>query len=320
MRAVLAQPRGFCAGVVRAVEIVELALDVYEPPVYVFHEIVHNRYVVDKLRKRGAVFVDDLHEVPEGSVAIFSAHGVSNAVVALAKARKLEVIDATCPLVTKVHLQAQKYSKQGYSVIIVGHIGHEEVEGTMGSVDGPVYVVSTPEEVLTLEVPNPEKTAYVTQTTLSLDDTKEVISALSRRFPAIEGPGLDDICYATQNRQNAVRELAKQVNLILVVGAHNSSNSKRLREVGEQCGVPAYLVQDATELDKNWFDSIERIGVTAGASTPEVLVQAVVDRLREFGVTGVEQLDGVNEDVTFRLPKPLLSVKVERRSSNFAVR
>ncbi|HMJ49436.1 MAG TPA: 4-hydroxy-3-methylbut-2-enyl diphosphate reductase, partial [Burkholderiales bacterium] len=234
MQVVLAQPRGFCAGVVRAIEIVELALDIYGPPVYVFHEIVHNRHVVEDLQTRGAVFIEDLDAVPTGSVTIFSAHGVSTAVVDQAKQRKLQVIDATCPLVTKVHLQAQQYSRRGYETIIIGHIGHEEVEGTMGSVEGPVYVVSTTGDVAALTVKNPDKLAYVTQTTLSIDDTRDVIDALKQRFPTIQGPELDDICYATQNRQNAVRALADEVNLLLVVGARNSSNSNRLREVGEQ--------------------------------------------------------------------------------------
>lgn len=314
MRGILAQPRGFCAGVVRAVDVVELALDVYGPPIYVFHEIVHNRYVVDGLRKRGAIFVDDLNLVPEQAVTIFSAHGVSNAIVALAKQRNLQVIDATCPLVTKVHLQARKYSKQGYSVIIVGHIGHEEVEGTMGSVSGPVEVVSSSHEVEKLQIADSEKVAYVTQTTLSIDDTRETIEALQARFPAIEGPGLDDICYATQNRQNAVRALATEVDLLLVVGALNSSNSKRLREVGAQCGIPSYLVQDETEPRAEWFKGIAVVGISAGASTPEVLVQRVIGRLQSFGLESITEADGVKEDITFRLPQPLLNVKMPEQS------
>ena len=312
MEVVLAQPRGFCAGVVRAIEIVELALDIYGPPVFVFHEIVHNRHVVEDLQTRGAVFIEDLDAVPTGSVTIFSAHGVSTAVVDQAKQRKLQVIDATCPLVTKVHLQAQQYSRRGYETIIIGHIGHEEVEGTMGSVEGPVYVVSTTEDVTALKVKNPDKLAYVTQTTLSIDDTRDVIDALKQRFPTIQGPELDDICYATQNRQNAVKALADEVNLLLVVGARNSSNSNRLREVGKQHGVPAYLIQDETELDKSWFENIKKVGITSGASTPEVLVQRVLDKLRSFGVNFTRELDGIRETTTFRLPKSLTLKKTEQ--------
>ena len=315
MQVVLAQPRGFCAGVVRAIEIVELALDIYGPPVYVFHEIVHNRHVVEDLQTRGAVFIEDLDAVPTGSVTIFSAHGVSTAVVDQAKQRKLQVIDATCPLVTKVHLQAQQYSRRGYETIIIGHIGHEEVEGTMGSVEGPVYVVSTTGDVAALTVKNPDKLAYVTQTTLSIDDTRDVIDALKQRFPTIQGPELDDICYATQNRQNAVRALADEVNLLLVVGARNSSNSNRLREVGEQHGVPAYLIQDETELDKSWFENVKKVGITSGASTPEVLVQRVLDKLRTFGVNVTRELDGIRETTTFRLPKSLTLKKAEQTKS-----
>ena len=309
MEAVLAQPRGFCAGVVRAIDIVELALDIHGPPVYVFHEIVHNRHVVENLQKRGAVFVKDLADVPAGAVTIFSAHGVSTAVVEQAKQRKLEIIDATCPLVTKVHLQAQRYSNHGYEIIIIGHVGHEEVVGTMGSVEGPVYIVSTTDDVVTLEVKDPDKLAYVTQTTLSIDDTRDVIETLKQRFPTIQGPELDDICYATQNRQNAVRQLAKEVDLLLVVGARNSSNSNRLREVGEQHGLPAYLIRDESELDKEWFAGISKIGVTAGASTPEILVQQVLEKLRDFGVTTTRAIDGARETTAFRLPKSLVSQK-----------
>ena len=320
MEVVLAQPRGFCAGVVRAIEIVELALDIYGPPVYVFHEIVHNRHVVEDLQTRGAVFIEDLDAVPTGSVTIFSAHGVSTAVVDQAKQRKLQVIDATCPLVTKVHLQAQQYIRRGYETIIIGHIGHEEVEGTMGSVEGPVYVVSTTEDVTALKVKNPDKLAYVTQTTLSIDDTRDVIDALKQRFPTIQGPELDDICYATQNRQNAVKALADEVSLLLVVGARNSSNSNRLREVGKQHGVPAYLIQDETELDKSWFVGIKKVGITSGASTPEVLVQRVLDRLRSFGVNATRELDGIRETTTFRLPKSLTLKKAEQTKTEPAVK
>ena len=307
MEVLLAQPRGFCAGVVRAVEIVELALEVHRAPVYVFHEIVHNRHVVEGLQARGAVFVESLDGVPPGSVVIFSAHGVSSAIAEQAARLRLEVIDATCPLVTKVHLQAQRYSSIGYEVIIIGHIGHEEVEGTMGSIEGPVQVVSTAADVAGLQVIDPQRMAYVTQTTLSIDDTREVIAALKSRFPAIEGPGLDDICYATQNRQNAVRRLAGVVDLLLVVGARNSSNSVRLREVGEQHGLAAYLIQDATEIDPAWLIGVHKVGVTAGASAPEVLVEGVLESLRGFGVTVTLEQEATPERVTFHLPRALLA-------------
>jgi len=305
MEIVLAQPRGFCAGVVRAVEIVERALEVFSAPVYVFHEIVHNRHVVSDLERRGAVFVDSLELVPIGSVVIFSAHGVSEAVVQQAKQRRLEVVDATCPLVIKVHLQAQRYSAKGYEVIIIGHRGHEEVEGTMGSVTGPVQLVSTAADVNALEVVDPSRIAYVTQTTLSIDDTREVIAALKRRFPAIQGPELDDICYATQNRQNAVRQLVTEVDLLLVVGAANSSNSVRLCEVAAQQGLVARLIEAETDIDSSWLAGVGRVGVTAGASAPEVLVQKVLGRLRELGATATRELDGVRETIAFNLPKLL---------------
>lgn len=314
MQVVLAQPRGFCAGVVRAIEIVELALEIYRPPVYVYHEIVHNHHVVEDLRTRGAVFVESLDDVPSGSVTVFSAHGVSNAVVEQAKRKELEIIDATCPLVTKVHLQTQRYSGDGFEVIVVGHPGHEEVDGTMGCVEGPVYLVSTADDVATLQVKDSHRLAYVTQTTLSLDDTRDVIDALKRRFPTIQGPDLNDICYATENRQNAVRRLAREVDVLLVVGAHNSSNSNRLREVGQQCGLPSYLIQDESELDLTWFVGKERIGVTAGASAPAVLVQRVLDNLRSYGVRSIRVMNGVPERTTFRLPKWLVSRKVAHTS------
>jgi 4-hydroxy-3-methylbut-2-enyl diphosphate reductase len=291
--------------VVRAIEIVELALEIHGPPVYVFHEIVHNPHVVRDLQSKGAVFVEDLEEVPADAVTIFSAHGVADTVVARAREKSLRVIDATCPLVTKVHLQAQRYSKSGYEIIIIGHIGHEEVEGTMGSVDGDVYVVATPKEVAQLQVKNPDKLAYVTQTTLSVDDTRDVIEALRARFPRIEGPRTDDICYATQNRQNAVREMAKEVELLLVVGARNSSNSNRLREVGEQEGISAFLIEQETEIRDEWFNGVNRIGVTAGASAPEFLVERVIDRLRDFGADRVQTMAGIEETTTFSLPKSL---------------
>ena len=305
MEVVLAQPRGFCAGVVRAIEIVEHALKSYGSPVYVLHEIVHNRHVVEDLQRRGAIFVESLNEVPEGSVTIFSAHGVSKAVVDQAGHRQLQAIDATCPLVTKVHLQARRYSAQGYEVIIVGHVGHPEVEGTRGSIDGPVHVLSSVAEVLALEIQDAERLAYVTQTTLSLDDTREVIDALRERFPSICGPELNDICYATQNRQNAVRALAKEVELLLVVGARNSSNSNRLREVGEQQGIPAYLIADASELEPVWFRNCPSVGITAGASAPEVLVQGVLDKLREFGVDTIRTMDGKEETTVFHFPRSM---------------
>jgi 4-hydroxy-3-methylbut-2-enyl diphosphate reductase len=311
----LAQPRGFCAGVVRAIEIVEQVLEIHGPPVYVFHEIVHNRHVVEDLQRRGAIFVDDLNAVPTGSVTVFSAHGVANAVVAQAAERDLNVIDATCPLVAKVHLQGQQYAGKGYEIIIIGHAGHEEVEGTRGSVDGVVHVVSTVADVDALEVKNAGSLAYVTQTTLSLDDTREVIAALRARFPDIKGPELDDICYATQNRQNAVKDLAAGVDVLLVVGARNSSNSNRLRETGAQLNVPAYLIEDESEIDSTWFAGAARVGVTAGASTPEVLVQRVVQRLSELGATATRELNGVRETTTFRLPKALRSLATRQGST-----
>ncbi|ALG67037.1 4-hydroxy-3-methylbut-2-enyl diphosphate reductase [Beggiatoa leptomitoformis] len=312
MNVILAQPRGFCAGVVRAIEIVEQALMVYPSPVYVLHEIVHNRYVVDDLRQRGAVFVETLDEVPLGAVCIFSAHGVAQAVVKNAELRQLEVIDATCPLVTKVHQQAQRYVQQGAEIVIIGHAGHPEVEGTRGRIDGIVHILSTVAEAQALQVRDPEKLAYVTQTTLSVDDTKDVIAVLSQRFPTIQGPQLSDICYATQNRQNAVRELATKVNLLLVVGAQNSSNSNRLREAGEQAGVTSYLIQDAHDLNPEWFTGDQQIGVTAGASAPEILIQGVLDRLKTFGVQTISIMDGQPENTTFKLPLALLE-KVKQK-------
>lgn len=305
MDVLLAQPRGFCAGVARAVEIVERALARHGSPVYVYHEIVHNKHVVDDLAARGAVFVDDVAAIPFGAVTVFSAHGVSNAVVAQAKSRGLRVVDATCPLVAKVHLQAQRYARNGYAIVLVGHAGHEEVVGTKGSVDGPVHVVGTAEEVDRLPVEPGTPIAYVTQTTLSLDDTADIIAALETRYPDIVGPGLDDICYATSNRQRAVRTLAKQVDLVLVVGSRNSSNSSRLREVALAQGVPAHLVQDASEIDPGWLHGHLRVGVTAGASAPEKLVQGVCERLAELGARGVRELPGIAETVKFRLPELL---------------
>jgi 4-hydroxy-3-methylbut-2-enyl diphosphate reductase len=303
MEILLAQPRGFCAGVVRAVGIVEQALQLHGAPVYVFHEIVHNRHVVDDLRARGVVFVDDLEQVPPGAVTVFSAHGVADAIVAQSRARRLRVVDATCPLVAKVHLQAQRYARLGYDVIVVGHRGHEEVEGTIGSVRGPVHLVSSVADVATLAVGDASRVAYVTQTTLSLDDTRAIIEALQARFPAIEGPGVDDICYATQNRQNAVRDMLPQVGLVLVVGARNSSNSNRLRELASERGVPAYLVEDARDIDPAWLVGVASLGLTSGASAPEVLVTEVCERLRALGARSIRQLPGLEETVTFRLPR-----------------
>ena len=303
MEVMLAWPRGFCAGVVRAIETVERALKLYDTPVYVLHEIVHNRHVVRDLRDLGARFVEELEEVPLGSVTIFSAHGVSASVVEQAKKRNLRVIDATCPLVTKVHLQAQSYSRKGMEVIIIGHSGHPEVEGTRGRIDGPVHVLSTTEEVEQLKVNNPELLAYVTQTTLSLDDTRRVIDMLQQRFPAIAGPNLRDICYATQSRQNTVRKLASDIDLLLVVGARNSSNSNRLREVGGHNGLPSYLIEDAEEMDPIWFNDKKNVGITAGASTPEILVQGVVRRIRDYGAVRVSEMHGEQEKIRFSLPK-----------------
>ena len=306
MDVLLAQPRGFCAGVVRAVDIVETALELYGPPVFVLHEIVHNQHVLNDLRGRGAVFVESLDDIPPDAVTIFSAHGVASNVVDRARERGLEIIDATCPLVTKVHLQAQRYSRQGYEIVIIGHRGHPEVEGTRGRIDGPVHVISDSSEVASLTVADPERVAYVTQTTLSVDDTRDIIAALRQRFPAIQGPSLDGICYATQNRQNAVHQLSQQVDMVLVVGARNSSNSNRLREVAEQAGVAAHLVQDAAELQPDWFSPGMTVGLTAGASAPEVLVQQVMDRLRNLGTVKVTEMDSARETTTFRLPATLM--------------
>ncbi|MEY2689874.1 MAG: hypothetical protein RL375_4073 [Pseudomonadota bacterium] len=301
----LAQPRGFCAGVVRAINVVERALELHGEPVHVFHEIVHNGHVVKTLERRGAIFVDHISDIPPGSVTVFSAHGVAQRVVDEARARQLRVIDATCPLVAKVHLQAQRYAAQGRLVIIIGHAGHDEVEGTLGSIDGSARVVSSVLDVLALDVAPGTNLAYVTQTTLSVDDTREIIAALRERYPSIEGPALSDICYATQNRQTAVRMMARQVDAVLVVGARNSSNSCRLREVAEQQGVPAWLIEDAGQIDPSWLLGTRCIGVTAGASTPEVLVQDVARRLRELGARSTRLLPGKAEDVSFRLPAGL---------------
>jgi 4-hydroxy-3-methylbut-2-en-1-yl diphosphate reductase len=302
MRVILAQPRGFCAGVERAIEIVERALKKFGPPIYVRHEIVHNRHVVEDLRKRGAVFVDELDQVPDGAMTIFSAHGVAKKVEETAAARQLPVIDATCPLVAKVHNEGRRYAKQDREIVLVGHAGHAEVEGTIGQVPAKVHLVQTAEDVATLNVTDPDKLAYITQTTLSVDDTRGIIAALKDRFPAIVGPDVRDICYATQNRQQAVRDLANQVDVILVVGSRNSSNSNRLREIGEELGCAAYLIDDAEALHPEWFKDGVRVGVTAGASAPESLVLGVLDGLRALDEIEVSTLDGVAEDVRFRFP------------------
>lgn len=307
---VLANPRGFCAGVDRAIIIVEQALEKFGAPIYVRHEVVHNKFVVDQLRAKGAVFVEELDEIPSGSTVIFSAHGVSKAVRAEAEARGLHAFDATCPLVTKVHIEVEKMRKAGMEIIMIGHKGHPEVEGTMGQVDDPLngggmYLVETPEDVAALTVVNPDKLAYVTQTTLSLDDAARVIQALQARFPNIYAPKSDDICYATQNRQDAVKIMAKDCDLVIIVGSPNSSNSNRLREVAQNQGVEAYMVDNANYLQADWLINKQKIGVSAGASAPEVLVKEVIAKLQELGANQVEELQGVVENVVFQLPKNL---------------
>jgi 4-hydroxy-3-methylbut-2-en-1-yl diphosphate reductase len=310
VQVLLSQPRGFCAGVRRAIEIADRALELHGAPIFIFHEIVHNGHVVAELRARGVVFVNELSEVPSGAVTVFSAHGVSLAVVREAQLRGLNVIDATCPLVSKVHQQAQRYSRSGHTLIVIGHAGHEEVEGTLGRVNTPAYLVSNVTDAILLKLPVNTPLAYVTQTTLSVDDTRDIIAALTRRFPHIKGPATDDICYATQNRQNAVRGLATLVELILVVGSRNSSNAARLREVALQQGVAAFLVQDESEINPHWLTGLQRIGVTAGASTPEVLVQRVAHRLSQLSAAKILQSDVINprleEGIVFRLPVALL--------------
>ncbi len=305
LRVILAQPRGFCAGVERAIEIVERALAKFGPPIYVRHEIVHNRHVVEDLRTRGAVFVDELDEIPPGSMTVFSAHGVAKRVEELAAERRLPVFDATCPLVAKVHAEGRRYAAQGREIVLVGHAGHAEVEGTIGQIPGKVHLVQTADDVAALEVGSAERLAYVTQTTLSVDDTRGIISALQGRFPSIVGPDVRDICYATQNRQQAVHNLAKLVDLILVVGSKNSSNSNRLREIGQELGKPSYLIDDASALERGWFAGIGSVGVTAGASAPEMLVQGVLDGLRRFREVDVSTLAGAAEDVKFKFPAEL---------------
>ena len=305
LRVILAQPRGFCAGVERAIEIVERALKKYGPPIYVRHEIVHNRHVVEDLRTRGAVFVDELDEIPAGAMTVFSAHGVAKRVEEVARERGLPVIDATCPLVAKVHAEGRRYAAQGREIVLVGHAGHAEVEGTVGQIPGVVHLVQTVEDVARLAPGTPDQLSYITQTTLSVDDTRGIIAALKARFPSIVGPDVRDICYATQNRQQAVRDLAEAVDVILVVGSRNSSNSNRLREIGEDLGKPAYLIDDADSLRPEWFTGIGTVGLTAGASAPETLVQGVIDGLRRFDVLEVSTLAGVAEDVRFRFPPQL---------------
>jgi len=315
IKVVLAQPRGFCAGVIRAIEIVDRALDVTGEPVYVRHEIVHNKHVVDKLRAKGAVFVEELTQVPEGAVTVFSAHGVARSVEEEARARTLPVLDATCPLVTKVHAQGRRYVGAGRTLVLIGHVGHPEVEGTVGQIDAPVWVVGTAEEVAGLPFPVDEKLAYITQTTLSVDDTKAIIAALHARFPDVVGPDTSDICYATQNRQTAVRDLCRVADVLLVVGAANSSNSNRLREIGVEEGLPSYLVADGSVLDAAWFVGVGVVGLTAGASAPEELVQSVIEALRDIAPVTVETLDGIEEKVEFRLPPALNRLARDRAAA-----
>jgi 4-hydroxy-3-methylbut-2-enyl diphosphate reductase len=312
MRVILAQPRGFCAGVVRAIEIVDRALQKHGAPVYVRHEIVHNRHVVENLRNKGARFVEELDEVPEGAVAIFSAHGVAKTVERAAEERELDVLDATCPLVTKVHVQGRQYVAAGRTLILIGHAGHPEVEGTVGQIPGTVLLVQSEADVSKLDLPLDAPLAYVTQTTLSVDDTRGIIDALLARFSDIVGPDTRDICYATQNRQAAVRELSDQVEVLIVVGATNSSNSNRLREIGSETGVPSYLVADGSEVKSEWFANVQTVGITAGASAPEEMVENVIDALRALGPVEVSTMAGREEKVEFKLPSKLLQPLVAR--------
>lgn len=309
MQIKLANPRGFCAGVDRAIEIVSRALDLFEPPIYVRHEVVHNKFVVENLKARGAIFVEELDQVPDDNIVIFSAHGVSRAVRDEAENRGLKVFDATCPLVTKVHMEVLRYSKKGQECILIGHQGHPEVEGTMGQYDtsqgGSIYLVENEQDVQSLQVHNSEQLAYVTQTTLSMDDTGKVIEALRTKFPAINGPKKNDICYATQNRQDAVKKLAKECDLVLVVGSPNSSNSNRLKELAERMGTQAYLIDGVQDLQQVWFKQSSSVGITAGASAPEVLVQDVIEQLKKWGAKTIENLEGQLENITFSMPKEL---------------
>lgn len=324
MDASLAKPRGFCAGVIRAVDIVEKALDIYGPPVYVLHEIVHNQRVLGDLRKRGAVFTEDISEIPEGALLIFSAHGVAKNMYDAARLQKLRVVDATCPLVTKVHVEAAHHAREGREVILIGHAGHAEVNGTLGQYDhgggGAIYLVQDEDDARTIAVRDPGNLAYITQTTLSVDDSRRIVDILKDRFPKITGPRKSDICYATQNRQNAVFELAQEVEILLIVGARNSSNSNRLREVGEQNGCIAHLVQDATELRPEWFRPGMKVGISAGASTPEVLVMEILIRLNELGLRHVTEVDAASENVVFPLPSSLTSYAEELRAGSASPR
>lgn len=314
MQIKLANPRGFCAGVDRAIEIVNRALEVFGPPIYVRHEVVHNKFVVEDLRNRGAVFVEEIDQVPDDVIVIFSAHGVSQAVRQEAADRGLKVFDATCPLVTKVHMEVSRYSRDGRECILIGHAGHPEVEGTMGQYDasngGAIYLVEDEADVARLDVKDPERLAFVTQTTLSMDDTARVIDALRARFPAIDGPRKDDICYATQNRQDAVKQLASSCDVVLVVGSPNSSNSNRLRELSERMGTPAYLIDGAEEIQASWLEGVQNVGVTAGASAPDVLVRQVIAHLHAQGATGAEELAGKEENIVFSMPKELRVVQL----------
>ncbi len=305
LNVILAKPRGFCAGVERAIEIVLRAIEIYGPPVYVRHEIVHNKRVVETLRGKGAVFVEELDEVPEGSVTVFSAHGVAEAIESEAKRRGLPVIDATCPLVLKVHLQGQRQAQSGREIILIGHRGHPEVEGTIGRMPNGARLVTSVKDAEEIEIGNPDSIAYVTQTTLSVDETREIIATLKRRFPNIVGPDVKDICYATQHRQNAVRELAEVVEALIVVGARNSSNSTRLREIGSHCGVPSYQIDDAGDVDPAWFEGVTTVGVTAGASAPEELIRELLDKLSSFREITVVEMKGVEEGIQFKLPHVL---------------
>ena len=305
MEVLLANPRGFCAGVDRAIEIVERALELFGAPIYVRHEVVHNKFVVESLRSKGAVFIEDLSDVPSGSTLIFSAHGVSQAVRQEAEARGLKVFDATCPLVTKVHLEVARMRKQGKEIIMIGHKGHPEVEGTMGQAAGGMYLVEKPGDVAGLQVKDENNLTYVTQTTLSMDDASQIVAALRQRFPNISGPKKDDICYATQNRQDAVKTLAQQCDVVIVVGSPNSSNSNRLREVAQNMGVESYMVDNASQIEPAWLSGKKKVGVTAGASAPEVLVEAVIGRLEQLGAVSVEELSGIAENVVFPIPKSL---------------
>ena len=308
MKILLANPRGFCAGVDRAISIVERALDIFKPPIYVRHEVVHNKYVVNRLKERGAIFVEELHQIPDDNIVIFSAHGVSQAVRQEAKRRELKVFDATCPLVTKVHMEVTRASRKGTECVLIGHQGHPEVEGTMGQYDnddGGIYLVETVDDVANLTVKDADNLFYCSQTTLSVDDTADVIDALREKFPNIHGPRKDDICYATQNRQDAVRDLADKTDLVLVVGAKNSSNSNRLRELSAKVGTKAYLIDDASVMEKAWFEGSESVGVTAGASAPEILVQQVIDQLKAWGGTDAIENPGEEENIIFAVPAEL---------------